>query len=62
VPAPSSATFDRLAALVAIDDSASRTTKPVIEVFTGKQLTTIPVGITDDVVAAVTALAESGVN
>lgn len=37
-----------------IDDSASRTTKPVIEVFTGKQLTTIPVGITDDVVAAVT--------
>jgi succinate-semialdehyde dehydrogenase/glutarate-semialdehyde dehydrogenase len=47
---------------VAIDDSASRTTKPVIEVFTGKQLTTIPVGITDDVVDAVTTLAESGVN
>ncbi|NLU85096.1 succinic semialdehyde dehydrogenase [Rhodococcus sp. HNM0569] len=53
MPAPSSATFDRLAKLVAIPDADQRPTRPVIEVFTGKQLATIPVGTADDAIAAV---------
>ena len=52
MPAPSTADFDRLRALVAIDDIEARPTKPIDEVFTGRELTTIPVGTADDVTAA----------
>ncbi|EOM74302.1 succinate-semialdehyde dehydrogenase (NADP(+)) [Rhodococcus rhodnii] len=53
MPAPSAATFDRLRRLVAIDDADSRPTRSVVEVFTGRQLATIPVGTAADAVAAV---------
>lgn len=52
MPAPSAADFARLRALVAIDDVEARQSKPIDEVFTGKELTTIPVGTADDVSAA----------
>src|SRR5690242_17827375 len=52
MPAPSAADFARLRALVAIDDVGARQSKPIDEVFTGKELTTIPVGTADDVTAA----------
>src|SRR3954451_21943195 len=48
MPAPSTATFTRLADLIAIPDAATRPTRPVIEAFTGKQLATVPVGTTQD--------------
>ena len=38
------ATFSRLADLIAIDNVADRPTKSITEVFTGKELATIPVG------------------
>ncbi len=47
MPAPSAADFARLRALVAIDDVEARQSKPIDEVFTGKELTTIPVGTAD---------------
>lgn len=50
--APTTAVYDRLRALVAIDDPAARDAKPVVEVFTGKQLTTIPTGTAEDVATA----------
>ena len=50
--APPAAVFDRLRKLVAIDPPGARETKTVTEVFTGNDLTTIPVGTADDVVAA----------
>ncbi|MFM9035456.1 MAG: succinic semialdehyde dehydrogenase [Mycobacterium sp.] len=50
--APSAADFDRLRALAAIEDIAARPTKPVVEVFTGREMATIPVGTADDVEAA----------
>ncbi|MGU3437387.1 succinic semialdehyde dehydrogenase [Actinomycetes bacterium M1A6_2h] len=53
MPAPSTATFTRLAALAAIDDPTARPTRSVVETFTGKELATIPIGTKDDVVAAV---------
>lgn len=43
-----------LRALVAIDNVAARPAKPVDEVFTGRELTTIPAGTVEDVQAAVT--------
>jgi succinate-semialdehyde dehydrogenase/glutarate-semialdehyde dehydrogenase len=46
--APSAADFDRLRALVAVDDPAQRDTLTLEEVFTGKPLTTIPVGTAAD--------------
>lgn len=52
MPAPSAADFARLRALVAIDDVGARQSKPIDEVFTGKELTTIPVGTADDVTTA----------
>ncbi|MGV0688451.1 aldehyde dehydrogenase family protein, partial [Mycolicibacterium thermoresistibile] len=52
MPAPSAADFARLRALVAIDDAEARQSKSIEEVFTGKELTTIPVGTADDVTAA----------
>jgi succinate-semialdehyde dehydrogenase/glutarate-semialdehyde dehydrogenase len=52
MPAPSAADFDRLRQLVAIDDVDARQSKTITEVFTGEELTTIPVGTTEDVTAA----------
>ncbi|HET9874277.1 MAG TPA: succinic semialdehyde dehydrogenase [Mycobacterium sp.] len=52
MPAPSAADFARLRQLVAIDDIDARQTRTIDEVFTGKELTTIPVGTADDVTAA----------
>ncbi len=54
MPAPSAATFKRLADLIAIPDAATRPTRPVIEAFTGKQLATVPVGTTQDAKDAIT--------
>lgn len=54
MPAPSAADFDRLCRLVAIDDSDARESRTIDEVFTGKQIATIPVGTADDVAAAFT--------
>ena len=54
MPAPSAADFAHLRTLVAIDDMDARPSKPIDEVFTGRELTTIPVGNADDVAAAFT--------
>lgn len=53
MPAPTAAEFDRLRQLAAIDDPENRQSRTIDEVFTGKPLTTIPVGNADDVTAAV---------
>ncbi|WP_102141575.1 succinic semialdehyde dehydrogenase [Mycobacterium hubeiense] len=53
MPAPSAADFDRLRQLVAIEDITARQSRTIEEVFTGKELTTIPVGTAEDVTAAV---------
>ncbi|MET0315949.1 MAG: aldehyde dehydrogenase family protein, partial [Rhodococcus fascians] len=53
MPAPSAATFSRLADLIAIPDADARPTKSITEVFTGKELATIPVGTAEDVVGAI---------
>lgn len=52
MPAPSAEVFDRLRQLAAIKDVSERPTKTIDEVFTGKPLTTIPVGTAEDVQAA----------
>jgi succinate-semialdehyde dehydrogenase/glutarate-semialdehyde dehydrogenase len=52
MPAPSAADFARLRQLAAIADIDARQSKTIDEVFTGKELTTIPVGTADDVTAA----------
>ena len=52
MPAPSSATFERLRQLAAIDDMESREVLAVEEVFTGKPIATIPIGTAADVTAA----------
>lgn len=52
MPAPSAEVFDRLRNLAAIKDVAARPTRTIDEVFTGKPLTTIPVGTAADVEAA----------
>lgn len=52
MPAPSAADFARLRRLVAIADVDGRPSKTIDEVFTGRQLTTIPIGTADDVAAA----------
>ncbi len=51
--APTAATFDRLVALASVDVAAGRETRPVVEVFTGREMATVPVGTRDDVLAAV---------
>ncbi|MFN8089997.1 MAG: succinic semialdehyde dehydrogenase [Mycobacterium sp.] len=62
MPAPSEAVFDRLRGLAALADADNRPTRTIVEVFTGKPLTTIPVGTAEDVdvafAAARTAQAE----
>src|SRR5580765_2416612 len=52
MPAPSITDFARLRKLVAIDDIDARQSKPIDEVFTGRELTTIPIGTADDVTTA----------
>lgn len=52
MPAPTEAVFDRLRRLAAIEDVAARPTKTVDEVFTGKPLTSIPIGTAEDVEVA----------
>lgn len=52
MPAPSAEVFDRLRQLAAIKDVTARENKAIDEVFTGRPLTTIPVGTADDVEAA----------
>lgn len=52
MPAPSTADFDRLRALCAIGDIDARPSRQIYEIFTGKELTTIPVGTAEDVTAA----------
>ena len=52
MPAPSAEVFDRLGQLAAIKDVDARPTKTIDEVFTGKPLTTIPVGTAADVEVA----------
>lgn len=42
MPAPSTADFDRLRALCAIGDIDARPSRQIYEIFTGKELTTIP--------------------
>ncbi|WP_413766788.1 succinic semialdehyde dehydrogenase [Rhodococcus pyridinivorans] len=53
MPAPSAATFQRLADLIALPDAAERTTRPVVEAFTGRELATVPVGTAEDAKAAI---------
>ena len=53
MPVPSAADFDRLRRLVAIADPQQRSTRPVEEVFTGREIATIPVGTAADVAAAI---------
>lgn len=52
MPVPSADVFARLRALVAIEDPASRESMAVAEVFTGRELTTVPVATAADVVEA----------
>lgn len=51
--APPTTTFERLRTLVAIENLADRLAQPIVEVFTGAELATVPVGSADDVHAAV---------
>ncbi|AOW93847.1 succinic semialdehyde dehydrogenase [Rhodococcus sp. WMMA185] len=48
MPAPTAATFARLADLIAIPDAADRQTRSVVEAFTGKELATVPIGTAQD--------------
>ena len=48
MPAPSAATFARLADLIAIPDASERPTRAVVEVFTGQKLAEIPIGTAQD--------------
>src|SRR5246127_1090831 len=52
MPAPSAEVFDRLCGLAAIEDTPARPARTIDEVFTGKPLTTIPIGTAADVEAA----------
>lgn len=53
MPKPSTAYFQRLAALAAIETSADRQTRPVLEAFSGVEMATIPVATADDLELAV---------
>src|SRR5258708_12632591 len=52
MPAPSAEVLARLRQLAAIKDIPGRPARTIDEVFTGKPLTTIPVGTAEDVEAA----------
>jgi succinate-semialdehyde dehydrogenase/glutarate-semialdehyde dehydrogenase len=62
MPAPSAADFARLRKLVAIADADARQSKSIEEVFTGRELTTIPVGTAEDVTAAFSKARAAQVN
>ncbi|MGB6041432.1 MAG: aldehyde dehydrogenase family protein, partial [Gordonia sp. (in: high G+C Gram-positive bacteria)] len=53
MPKPSPSYFKRLGALVAIDDAASRPTRPILESYSGAEMATIPVGTAEDLELAV---------
>ncbi len=53
MPAPLAATFSRLAELIAIEDADARPKKSITEVFTGKEIATIPVGTAQDAIDAI---------
>jgi succinate-semialdehyde dehydrogenase / glutarate-semialdehyde dehydrogenase len=53
MPAPSAATFARLADLIAITDASDRPTRPVVEAFTGREIATVPIGTAADARAAI---------
>lgn len=52
MPVPSTATFERLGALIAIPRDESREHSSVIEPFTGDELAQVPLGTAEDVAAA----------
>ena len=52
MPVPSADVFDRLRALVAIEDAGARPTRVINEVFTGAPMAAIPVGTAVDVETA----------
>ncbi|MGV9803604.1 succinic semialdehyde dehydrogenase [Mycobacterium sp. NPDC003449] len=52
MPAPSATDFARLRKLAAITDVDARQSRSIDEVFTGRELTTIPVGTAEDVTTA----------
>ncbi len=62
MPVPSSAVFECLLSLAAIKDVDARPTRTIDEVFTGKPLTTIPVGTAEDVEAAFAEAREAQAN
>ena len=62
MPAPSAEVFDRLRQLAAIKDVTTRQTKTIDDVFTGKPLTTIPIGTAEDVGAAIAAARAAQIN
>ncbi|WP_241383459.1 succinic semialdehyde dehydrogenase [Rhodococcus sp. CH91] len=53
MPAPSAATFRRLADLIAVPDADKRPTRPVVEAFTGREMATVPVATAEDAKAAI---------
>lgn len=53
MPKPTPDYFDRLGALVAIDNADQRPTRPVLEAFSGVEMATIPVGTAEDLETAV---------
>ncbi|GAA1482280.1 succinic semialdehyde dehydrogenase [Gordonia sinesedis] len=53
MPKPTPEYFERLGALVAIDDADQRPTRPVLEAFSGVEMATIPVGTAEDLETAV---------
>lgn len=55
MPAPSPAVFKRLSQLVAIDPAAKRKTRPIVEAFSGTELSHIPIGTAKDLEVAVAA-------
>ncbi|QKT05812.1 succinate-semialdehyde dehydrogenase (NADP(+)) [Gordonia sp. X0973] len=55
MPVPSSAVFERLNTLVAIDPKAKRKTRAILEAFSGDEIAQIPVGTAKDLQDAVAA-------
>ncbi|WP_273491262.1 succinic semialdehyde dehydrogenase [Gordonia otitidis] len=53
MPKPTPDYFDRLGALVAIDNAAARPTRSILEAFSGVEMATIPVGTAEDLETAV---------
>ena len=53
MPKPTPDYFERLGALVAIDNAAARPTRSILEAFSGVEMATIPVGTAEDLETAV---------